>query len=83
MKCYMVDWYTLDTKCMKVIMMMIMRSQRAAQIRVPFFDVALPIFNKVNLLLIDLALGGELKFITIRVLFFQRLLLRLHHMLHF
>lgn len=45
--CYTVQWYRLNGKNMKLILMMIMRSQRSAQMRVPFFDVDLPVFSKI------------------------------------
>lgn len=48
MDCYMADWHRLDGKRMKIVLMVIMRSQRPAQVEVPFFIVSLAAFNRVE-----------------------------------
>lgn len=44
----MADWHRLDGKRMKIVLMVIMRSQRPAQVEVPFFIVSLAAFNRVE-----------------------------------
>lgn len=44
----MADWHQLDEKNMKIVLMVIMRSQRPAQVEVPFFTVSLAAFNRVG-----------------------------------
>lgn len=45
-----VDWYHLDSNNQKLVAMMILRSQNAKFIKVPFFEVTLNAFAKVKYL---------------------------------
>lgn len=48
MAVYQTDWYKLDVETQRMLLLMMIRSQRAVAIKAPFFSPSLPAFQTVG-----------------------------------